>query len=82
MAPPLRPRPRFLGRGLRVQLSAFLCLGVVMVALEGHVPVSTTAARNWRLLRSFLKYRLQVLFLANTALIIEMGGYGGHCRFP
>lgn len=60
----------------------FLCLGVVMVALEGHVSFSTTAARNWRLLWGILKYRLQVLFLANTALIREVGGCGGHRRFP
>ncbi|MDP5168548.1 hypothetical protein [Pseudomonas syringae] len=63
-------------------MAVFLHLGFVVVALEGHVPISTTAARNWRLLKGFLKYRLQVLSLANTALILEVGGCRGHRRFP
>lgn len=58
-----------------------LCLGFGVVALEGHVSVTATATWNRCFLRGFSEHRLQVLFLANTALVLVVGGNDGHLRF-
>ncbi|KAG0758969.1 hypothetical protein G6F24_009417 [Rhizopus arrhizus] len=52
------------------------------MALVGHVPIPATAARNRGLLGGIRKHRLQVLFLADAALVLVVGGAGGHRRFP